>query len=111
MVKGGNLDCAVVLSREGILNDALRFRDEMVRHKILDLLGDLYLLGCPIRGHILASSNSIHPAVKPENYRAMVDAGREFGAYPLDDGLVAEYRERSYIREISGEEYGRFSHA
>lgn len=53
--------------------------------------------GAPDGGFILASSNSIHPAVKPENYRAMVAAGREFGAYPLDPHLVEHYRDRDYM--------------
>ena len=48
-------------------------------------------------GHILASSNSIHPAVEPRNYRAMLDAARRFGRYPLAPGLVAEYRTHNYI--------------
>lgn len=53
--------------------------------------------GAPNGGFILASSNSIHPAVKPENYRAMVEAGREFGGYPLDDRMVSEYAEKDYM--------------
>ncbi len=48
-------------------------------------------------GHILASSNSIHPAVKPENYRTMVEAARRFGRYPIDEQMVMEYRNKSYI--------------
>jgi len=48
-------------------------------------------------GHIMASSNSIHPAVRPENYQAMVQATREFGQYPLDAEMVAEYCEKNYI--------------
>jgi uroporphyrinogen-III decarboxylase len=48
-------------------------------------------------GHVLASSNSIHPAVDPDNYHAMVEAGREFGQYPLDEAMVEEYRTRNYI--------------
>lgn len=54
LVKGGSLKNAVVISENGILNDSLRFRDEFVRHKMLDLTGDLSLLGKPIRGHIIA---------------------------------------------------------
>ena len=48
-------------------------------------------------GLILASSNSIHPAVDPENYKAMVEAGRRYGAYPLDESMVAEYRQKDYM--------------
>ncbi|MFQ5608351.1 MAG: 3-hydroxyacyl-ACP dehydratase FabZ, partial [Candidatus Zixiibacteriota bacterium] len=45
-----------VVGKTGIVNDvALRFPNEPVRHKALDLLGDLYLVGAPIRGHILAA--------------------------------------------------------
>jgi len=43
----------VVIGDDGILNDDLHFPDEFVRHKILDLLGDTYLLGRPLKGHII----------------------------------------------------------
>jgi UDP-3-O-[3-hydroxymyristoyl] N-acetylglucosamine deacetylase len=52
---GGSLQNAVVIDKHGILNpDGLRFPDEFVRHKVLDLIGDLSLLGHPIIGHIRA---------------------------------------------------------
>ncbi len=51
---GGSLDNAVVLGDRGILNEELRFPDEFVRHKILDLTGDLSLLGWPLRAHVVA---------------------------------------------------------
>jgi UDP-3-O-[3-hydroxymyristoyl] N-acetylglucosamine deacetylase len=51
---GGSLDNAVVLGETGVLNNPLRFPDEFVRHKILDLLGDLVLLGRPLRAHVVA---------------------------------------------------------
>lgn len=55
LAKGGSLDNAIVVDEDGILNvDGLRFRDEFVRHKILDLLGDIALLGMPVVGHITA---------------------------------------------------------
>jgi len=53
LIKGGSLESAVVIGDDAILNDTLRFPDEFVRHKILDLLGDMYLLGHPIRGHVM----------------------------------------------------------
>ncbi len=53
--KGGSLDNAVVFSEDTILNESsLRFKDECVRHKILDMIGDLSLIGFPIHGHIVA---------------------------------------------------------
>jgi UDP-3-O-[3-hydroxymyristoyl] N-acetylglucosamine deacetylase len=51
---GGSLDNAVVLGDSGILNSELRFPDEFVRHKMLDLTGDLSLLGRPLRAHVVA---------------------------------------------------------
>jgi len=54
-IRGGTLSNAVVVDGDRIMNDEpLRFRDEFVRHKILDLLGDLALLGRPLRGHVIA---------------------------------------------------------
>ncbi|MGL4970342.1 MAG: UDP-3-O-acyl-N-acetylglucosamine deacetylase, partial [Cetobacterium sp.] len=52
---GGTLDNAIVVKKDGVLNPSgLRYEDEFVRHKILDLIGDLKVLNKPIRGHIIA---------------------------------------------------------
>ena len=51
---GGSLDNAIVLGETGFLNNTLRFEDEFVRHKILDVIGDLALVGYPIIGHVVA---------------------------------------------------------
>jgi len=51
---GGRLDNFVLVGEDEILNTELRFPDEFVRHKILDIIGDLYLLGYPIRGKVTA---------------------------------------------------------
>ena len=52
---GGSLDNAIVIAKDGVLNpEGLRYKNEFVRHKILDLIGDIYVLGRPIRGHIIA---------------------------------------------------------
>ena len=55
LAQGASLENAVALGKDSILNkDGLRYRDEFVRHKILDLIGDLSLTGMPIIGHIVA---------------------------------------------------------
>ena len=54
LAHGGSLENAIVIGENGILNDKLRFDNECVRHKILDLIGDLYLLGKPLLAHIIA---------------------------------------------------------
>jgi UDP-3-O-[3-hydroxymyristoyl] N-acetylglucosamine deacetylase len=51
---GGSLENAIVLGETGVLNNALRFDDEFVRHKILDAVGDLALVGYPVIGHLFA---------------------------------------------------------
>jgi UDP-3-O-[3-hydroxymyristoyl] N-acetylglucosamine deacetylase len=63
LARGGSLDNAIVLTPEGMLNESpLRFDDEFVRHKILDIIGDLALLGMPVQGKVTAekSGHSVH---------------------------------------------------
>lgn len=61
---GGSLDNAVVIGDTGVLN-ALRFEDEFVRHKILDAIGDLTLLGRPLLGHVVAhrAGHALHTSL------------------------------------------------
>ncbi len=54
LASGGRLDNLILLDDEKVVNTVLRFADEFARHKVLDLLGDLYLLGRPLRGHVTA---------------------------------------------------------
>lgn len=56
LARGGSLDNAVVIGPDRILNEGgLRYEDEFVRHKVLDCVGDLYLAGAPILGHVRGS--------------------------------------------------------
>ena len=61
---GGSLENAIVLSETGVLNNQLRYDDEFVRHKILDAIGDLSLVGYPIIGHLVAhrAGHALHTA-------------------------------------------------
>ena len=52
LASGGRLDNCILIGDDGIVNTELRYPEELARHKILDVLGDLYLLGRPIRGHV-----------------------------------------------------------
>jgi uroporphyrinogen decarboxylase len=79
----GNVDCSYLLPRA---------TPEEVEEAVKETLAKGGVGG----GLILASSNSIHPAVRPENYQAMVDAAREYGRYPLDPDMVEEYRGKDY---------------
>ena len=55
LARGGTVENCVVLDDSGVMNGPLRFKDEFVRHKILDLIGDLALIGRPIAGEITAN--------------------------------------------------------
>jgi uroporphyrinogen decarboxylase len=80
----GNVDCGELLSR-GTVKEVVEAVKETIAKAAVG------------GGHILASSNSIHPAVKPENYRAMLEAGKRYGRYPLDRKMVEEYKNKNYI--------------
>ena len=65
LARGGSLDNAVVIDGDQVLNPSgLRYSDEFVRHKILDCIGDLYLCGLYIRGHIVAERSGHSSNVK-----------------------------------------------
>ncbi len=55
LANGGRLDNVILVDEDKVVNTKLRFPDEFARHKVLDLIGDLYLLGRPVIGHITAS--------------------------------------------------------
>ncbi len=93
LARGGSLDNAVVIGGDRILNEeGLRFADEFVRHKILDVVGDLYLAGGPIIGHFdgVCSGHSANNRL----LRALFDDGEAWTTERLriakkDEGLAA----------------------
>jgi UDP-3-O-[3-hydroxymyristoyl] N-acetylglucosamine deacetylase len=72
-VGGGYLNSHIIMYDGKVINTKLRYPDEFVRHKILDLIGDLYLLGFPIRGRIVANmtSHGFNQALVQRLYRAV----------------------------------------
>jgi UDP-3-O-[3-hydroxymyristoyl] N-acetylglucosamine deacetylase len=62
LIRGGSLDNAIVLTKDGVLNGPLRYADEFGRHKALDLIGDLALVGLPLLGRVEArkAGHSLH---------------------------------------------------
>jgi UDP-3-O-[3-hydroxymyristoyl] N-acetylglucosamine deacetylase len=62
LIRGGSLDNAIVLTKDGMLNGSLRYEDEFGRHKALDLIGDLALVGLPLLGRVEArkAGHSLH---------------------------------------------------
>jgi UDP-3-O-[3-hydroxymyristoyl] N-acetylglucosamine deacetylase len=66
LIRGASLESAVCFDREGVLNaEGLRFPDECCRHKALDLIGDLALIGRPLLGHVIAerAGHAMHVAL------------------------------------------------
>lgn len=88
---GGSLENAIILGETGVLNP-LRFEDEFVRHKILDVIGDLALVGYPIVGHLVVhrGGHALHTAFASELLRQR-DAWQLVGA-PVPAGVRAGAR-------------------
>jgi UDP-3-O-[3-hydroxymyristoyl] N-acetylglucosamine deacetylase len=65
LIRGASSENCIVLTRDGLENGPLRFPDEFVRHKVLDLVGDLALLGKQILGNVVAdrAGHAMHTAL------------------------------------------------
>jgi UDP-3-O-[3-hydroxymyristoyl] N-acetylglucosamine deacetylase/3-hydroxyacyl-[acyl-carrier-protein] dehydratase len=90
---GADYTNTLVVGKDGVINNTLRFEDEFIRHKILDLLGDLYILGQPIKGHVIAlkSGHSLNLKVveklhqqRERYFKGGVGAGCHTQAQELD---------------------------
>lgn len=70
---GGSLENSILVGEEGVLNGGLRYPDELVRHKVLDLLGDLCLLGKPLVGTVIAygAGHCLHTRLVKEIQRQL----------------------------------------
>ena len=91
-IKGGRLESAIVVGADKVLNpEPLRFPDEFVRHKILDLIGDLFLLGGPIQGHVTAkrSGHQGHVAFVKHLKESLPLPGRRPGGPPDEWDITA----------------------
>ena len=91
LIKGGSLENAIVVRGEAVLSkEPLRFADEFVRHKILDIIGDLALIGRRIRGHVVAvkpghavNADLAHALAREQTRRSALSVTR---AVPRGDG-------------------------
>jgi UDP-3-O-[3-hydroxymyristoyl] N-acetylglucosamine deacetylase/3-hydroxyacyl-[acyl-carrier-protein] dehydratase len=88
LIKGGSLENAVVIRDDAILTtEPLRYPEEFVRHKMLDILGDLSLVGCPIAGHVVAvkpshSANCEVARQIAQQWRKPLEAAQSFAPPP-----------------------------
>lgn len=86
--KGASYENTLVVSNKGIIKNKLRFEDEFLRHKILDLIGDLYLLGRPIHAHIIAVKTGHfinHQLIKKIQAQMNKESLAALRAYPLTE--------------------------
>jgi len=81
LARGGSVENCIVLGDDDVMNGPLRFRDEFVRHKILDLLGDLALVGRPMAGEIVASraGHALHSRFVAKVLEAAARAEEDLG--------------------------------
>ena len=99
LIKGGSLDSAVVIGDHGIENkEPLRYPDEFVRHKILDLLGDLTLLGMPLKAHVISIKSGHRSNVKlvKEIKRVYDDIERQKRGPVFDINAIAQIMPHRY---------------
>ncbi|MGA2775622.1 MAG: bifunctional UDP-3-O-[3-hydroxymyristoyl] N-acetylglucosamine deacetylase/3-hydroxyacyl-ACP dehydratase [Candidatus Omnitrophota bacterium] len=93
--QGANYDNTLVVGEKGVINNTLRFEDEFVRHKILDLMGDLFLVDFPIRAHIIAlkSGHSLNLKIArkiSEQIKKNTAAGIPAGMYQPVSGEILD---------------------
>ena len=99
LARGGSLDNAIVLDEYKILNDeGLRYSDEFVRHKILDAIGDLYMIGMPIIGKFTAYKSGHE--LNNRLLRSMMDQKSKWGIEYLDlEGEQTALLASDYIKD------------
>jgi UDP-3-O-[3-hydroxymyristoyl] N-acetylglucosamine deacetylase len=98
LAKGGSLANAVVLGDEAILNEeGLRYHDEFVRHKVLDIIGDLALVGMPVIGHVVAHKSG--HSLNAQMVERLLQSPTNWVLFG-DPEKVAPSRERIALQEI-----------
>ena len=100
LIRGGSLASALVFTRDALMNgDGLRFPDECCRHKILDLIGDLALIGYPLRAHVVAerAGHAMHTAL-------VLKLVRDRSLWKLTTSEDVPLRSRPPVREFAVEQ-------
>ncbi|MCR5184412.1 MAG: bifunctional UDP-3-O-[3-hydroxymyristoyl] N-acetylglucosamine deacetylase/3-hydroxyacyl-ACP dehydratase [Opitutales bacterium] len=87
LIKGGSLDCAIIIKGNDVIaNGGLRYPDEFVRHKIMDLVGDIVLVGAPIKAHLIAvrTGHALNGKLSQAIRAQMLTPQKKKGAVPAD---------------------------
>lgn len=106
MGKGANYTNTLVIGDKGVIKNELRFPDEFTRHKVLDLLGDLYLLGMPLKAHVIAikSGHAANLKLCQKIYQQM-QRRREGGARAVEYHLAKPVMDVGDIQKILPHRY------
>jgi UDP-3-O-[3-hydroxymyristoyl] N-acetylglucosamine deacetylase/3-hydroxyacyl-[acyl-carrier-protein] dehydratase len=102
-IQGGSLDSAIVIKGDKILSkEPLRFEDEFVRHKILDIVGDLALLGKPIKAHIIAvrPGHALNSDLTKKILERMESRGKEVSQNKENKSVVLPDETQLDVRRI-----------
>jgi UDP-3-O-[3-hydroxymyristoyl] N-acetylglucosamine deacetylase len=105
LIRGGSLENAVVFDHDAVMNpEGLRFADECCRHKILDLIGDLALIGHPLRGFVVAehAGHAMHTALVLKLMR-----DRSLWELTTSEGAAAESSSKSLAATTAPMEVGQ----
>ena len=104
--KGATYDNTLVIGEKGVIKDKLRFEDEFTRHKVLDLIGDLYLLGMPLKGHVIAirTGHPLNLKLLQRVYQQMIRR-REGGVRTVEYHLAKPQMEIGDIQKILPHRY------
>ena len=93
-------DYALIIAKKAAKNAQYSGRKSIRSEDVEEAVKETIAKASPGGGHIMASSNSIHPGVNPENYKAMVEATRRYGEYLIDEDLIKNYKSKK-IRVFS----------
>lgn len=104
--KGATYENTLVVADKGVIKNKLRFEDEFTRHKILDLIGDLYLLGVPLKGHVIAirSGHPLNLKLLQKVYQQM-QRRREGGVRTVEYHMAKPQMEIGDIQRILPHRY------
>lgn len=106
MGKGATYENTLVVGEKGVIKNKLRFQDEFTRHKVLDLIGDLYLLGIPLKGHVIAikSGHPLNLKLLQRVYQQMIRR-REGGIRTVEYHLAKPQMDVGDIQKILPHRY------
>ncbi|HUJ17923.1 MAG TPA: UDP-3-O-acyl-N-acetylglucosamine deacetylase [Nitrospirota bacterium] len=95
LARGASLENAVALGKDSVLNkEGLRYKDEFVRHKILDLIGDFSLVGMPVIGHIVAHKSG--HALNAQMVKRILNSPQNWVIVGVPDATAALQQEMQY---------------